>query len=90
MSARVVVLREVESRMQFLVAGDASSFRIAVKNATLLKNNLQELMNDTSFDVQSTTNKWVVCLTEEGACLSRRVFASRRRVFASWRRVLER
>jgi hypothetical protein len=51
MSTRVVVLREVESRMQFLVAGDASSFRIAAKNATLLKNNLQELMNDTSFDV---------------------------------------
>ncbi len=51
MSTGVVVLREVESRMQFLGAGDASSFRIAAKNATLLKNNFQELMSDTSFDV---------------------------------------
>ena len=42
-----VVLRKVESRMQFLGAGDASSFRIAAKNATLLKDNLQELMNET-------------------------------------------
>ena len=48
MSARVVVLREDESRMQSLGA----SFWIAAKNATLLNNHLQELINDTSFDVK--------------------------------------
>ena len=47
MSERVFVLREVESRMQFLEA----SFWIAAKNAILLENNLQGLMTDTSFDV---------------------------------------
>ena len=60
-------MRKVESRMQFLGAGDASSFRIAAKNATLLKkkNNLQELMNDTSFDVKSMTRETSLSLSRQ-------------------------
>ncbi len=70
-------MRKVESRMQFLGAGDASSFRIAAKNATLLKkNNLQELMNDTSFDVKSKYDKGIKLIFKSTTVVLRRMSTS--------------